>query len=60
MRIQANTISLMGSLGCMFWYAVYTLALFYIFVSRTWLAIKDSNGSVEKQKTGSNFAVNQN
>jgi hypothetical protein len=34
MRIQANIISLVGSLGCVFWYAVYALVLFFIFVSR--------------------------
>jgi hypothetical protein len=44
MRIRANTISLTRSLGGVFWYAVYALALFFIFASRTWFAIKDSIG----------------
>ena len=34
MRIQTNTINLMGSLWGVFWYAVYALALVFIFVSR--------------------------
>jgi len=50
MRIQANTISLTGSLGSVFWYAVYALALFFIFASRTWLAIKDSTGITAENK----------
>jgi hypothetical protein len=36
MRIQANTISLMGSLWSLFWYAIYALAIFFIFVSKFW------------------------
>ena len=34
MRIQANIVSLVGLLGCVFWYAVYAVVLFFIFVSR--------------------------
>jgi hypothetical protein len=57
MRIQTNTISLMGSLWCVFWYAVYALALFFIFASRIWLAIKDSSATAAKKQTES-FAIN--
>jgi hypothetical protein len=49
MRIQENTISLAGSLWSVFWYAVYAVALFFIFASRTWLAVKDSSEVMEKQ-----------
>jgi hypothetical protein len=59
MRIQANTISLMGSIWGVFWYAVYALALFLIFISRIWLAVKDSSGIAAKKQIGSNFAINQ-
>jgi hypothetical protein len=34
MRILANPMSLIGSFGCVFWYAVYALAIFFIFISR--------------------------
>lgn len=60
MRIQANTISLMGSVCCVFWYGVYTLALCLIFVSRIWLAVKDSSAATAKKQITSNFAINQN
>ena len=60
MRIQANTISLMGSILGVFWYAVYALALCLIFVSRIWLAVKDSSGITAKKQVGSNFVLNQN
>jgi hypothetical protein len=49
MRIQENTINLAGSLWSVFWYAVYGVALFFIFASRTWLAVKDSSVVLEKQ-----------
>jgi hypothetical protein len=58
MRIQANTISLMGSIWGVFWYAVYALAICLIFVSKIWLAVKDSSGITAKKQTGSNFATN--
>jgi hypothetical protein len=58
MRIQANTINLIGFIWGVFWYAVYALALSLIFVSRIWLAIKDSSGIAAKKQSGSNFATN--
>jgi hypothetical protein len=39
MRIQASSTSLMEPLFCMFWYAVYALALFILFATRIWSAI---------------------
>lgn len=60
MDIQANIIRLMGSVLCVFWYAVYALALFFIFATGIWLAIKDSSGITAKKQTDSNFAINQN
>jgi len=34
----------------LFWYAVYALALVFIFVSKIWLAIKDSSGIPAENK----------
>ena len=58
MRIQANTISLMGFILGVFWYAVYALALCLIFVSRIWLTVKDSSRITVKKQIASNFAIN--
>jgi hypothetical protein len=48
MRIQANTIILMGFLGCVFLYTIYALALFFIFVSRKLSSIGVQVGSRKK------------
>ena len=43
MRIEANTISLIGIICCVFWYAIYGLARLLLSASRIWLVMDRSN-----------------
>jgi hypothetical protein len=58
MTFQTNTITLTGILCCLFWCAIYGLALLVLSVSRMWLILTSSkSASVESQ---SNFIPTNN
>jgi len=38
MRIETNTINLIGVICCLFWFGIYAVAVSFLSISRIWLA----------------------